>query len=289
MPKAIVTGATGFMGQHLCRQLSAAGWKVQAIHRRPSSDATLSKLRGLNVATVAIDSSDDLRKFITAAQPDVVFHLAAHQVIDYSASDVNKFLYANVALGTGLLEGLAGSGCVVINAASYFQFRDGEPVAHSLYAATKQAFIEISKFYRCKRGVDVRHVVLYDSFGPADTRNKLIPQLMDAVKTKSSVSLGPAHQAINILYIDDIVAGLIAASGPGNPEFMAVSATESTTVGEIVSEMERVSEATLDKSFDISRETTDLVERSGNWPSPHGWQPEWTLADGLRATFNASN
>ena len=59
MPGTIaLTGGTGFIGQHLIRRLSAAGWEVRALTRRPGAIATapgIIPLEGALDQTAALD------------------------------------------------------------------------------------------------------------------------------------------------------------------------------------------------------------------------------------------
>lgn len=287
MPRAIVTGATGFIGGNLSRHLHTNGWDVVAFHRPSSSSDALESLRVYGVETASFSTVSELQRLAAEARPDAVFHLAAYQAKDYSAADIDSFLDANVAVGTHLLEGLINSTCVFVNAVSYFQFRDGKPASHSLYSATKQAFVDISTFYREQRGMDIRHAVLYDSFGPGDSRMKLIPQLLGAARARTPIALGPSGQPINALYIDDVVSGLTAASAPGNPDFMTVKATHDVTVGEVVAKVELLAGVSLETSFDASRNPNDMVERSGSWPLPANWHPRWALQEALSRTYQS--
>ncbi len=73
---AFVTGATGFVGSNLARELLAQDWRVIALHRK---DSALDKLEGLDVQCVEGDVTDAAS--LSAALPDAVdavFHTAAN-------------------------------------------------------------------------------------------------------------------------------------------------------------------------------------------------------------------
>jgi len=74
MRTAFVTGATGFLGLNLVQQLTEAGWRVTALHRR-ASDLTYLKRFPVTPAAGAIEDADSLRRAMPA-DLDAVFHVA---------------------------------------------------------------------------------------------------------------------------------------------------------------------------------------------------------------------
>jgi nucleoside-diphosphate-sugar epimerase len=72
---ALVTGATGFLGLNLVRQLSEAGWQVVALHR-PQSDLKYLQRFPVRRAVAAIEDQAALEQAVPAGV-DVIFHTAA--------------------------------------------------------------------------------------------------------------------------------------------------------------------------------------------------------------------
>lgn len=71
---AFVTGATGFLGINLCRELRRRGWRVTALHRKNSNLANLADL-GLTLVTGDIVDAPSV-KLAMPEDVDVVFHVA---------------------------------------------------------------------------------------------------------------------------------------------------------------------------------------------------------------------
>ncbi len=72
--RALVTGANGFVGSHLCRELLRHGFKVTALHR---SGSDVSSLQGLEVHCVTGDIRHKNEVLAAMVDVDVVFHIAA--------------------------------------------------------------------------------------------------------------------------------------------------------------------------------------------------------------------
>jgi len=91
----LVTGATGFVGNHLVERLHRDGWKIRALVRRTSNTTTLDRIGAERVEGGLLDPAS-LAEAVRGV--DVVFHLAA---LTFARSAVD-FRRANVD-GSGLL------------------------------------------------------------------------------------------------------------------------------------------------------------------------------------------
>ena len=66
MPTVLLTGANGFLGQHLLRELRLAGVEVRALSRRPAADGEIAAMGGQPVAR-PIASRDRARALSSGA------------------------------------------------------------------------------------------------------------------------------------------------------------------------------------------------------------------------------
>jgi nucleoside-diphosphate-sugar epimerase len=74
MSDVLLTGASGFLGGHLLRELAAAGHRVRALSRRPDTDAAIAALGGTPVRGSLADT-DALQRALDGCE--AVFHAAA--------------------------------------------------------------------------------------------------------------------------------------------------------------------------------------------------------------------
>ncbi|MEW5902595.1 MAG: NAD(P)-dependent oxidoreductase, partial [Acidobacteriota bacterium] len=98
--KALVTGATGFIGSHLAEELLRRGYEVRCLVRRPRRGDWIERLA---VQLVLGDCRDKPSLFSAVEEVDYVFHLAA--VINALSWD--EYYQANVLGTLNLLEACA--------------------------------------------------------------------------------------------------------------------------------------------------------------------------------------
>jgi dihydroflavonol-4-reductase len=76
MRSAFITGAGGFLGGHIARQLLEQGWEVTAL-LRPGGDGEPLRRAGLRVVEAPMDNATELALVMPAAV-DAVFHVAGN-------------------------------------------------------------------------------------------------------------------------------------------------------------------------------------------------------------------
>lgn len=143
--RAIVTGATGFLGGRLAKQLHGLGWEVTAVGRDIMKGAELSRE---GIRFVSLDLRDKDMVIDLCEGQDAVFHCAALSA-PWGAYEV--FYSCNVTATEHLLEGSLRHGVgrfVHVSTPSvYFNFKprllvsENDPLPHryaNAYAQTKR-------------------------------------------------------------------------------------------------------------------------------------------------------
>jgi len=218
--RCLITGATGFAGSHLAHRLVAQGKDVHILTRATSSLAaiqgiaerlTIHHLESANTAANA-QTTACITQAIIKANPDVVFHLAAMFRVDHAPQDIAPMIDANVTFTTQLLEGMKQAGAkILINTGTAWQhYQEDYPDAPydpvCLYAATKQAAEDIVTFYCNAHGFRAITLKLFDTYGPGDTRNKLLNIFKRASESETPIAFSAGEQLIDLVHIDDVVS-----------------------------------------------------------------------------------
>ena len=287
----LITGTTGFIGYHLARTLSANN-TIYCVVRAQSN---LSKLKTLsNLHCIYYDGTRTSLE--TAIQPlklDLVYHLASLFIAEHKPENVDDLIDSNIKFPTQLLEVITQTqkDMKFINTGTAWQNYVGaeyNPVC--LYAATKQSFEDILKYYHEAQQLSCITLRLYDTYGMEDERKKLIWLLHDLKNTSRSLDMSPGEQRLNLVHIDDVISAYILAgerlsSLPTTVnEVYGVYNQHDYSLKEIVDIFEHINACKLK----INWGKREYRMREVMQPTyPHGLVPGWipkyaNLADGFK-------
>ena len=211
--RVLVTGASGFIGEALCRRLVADGEDVSALVRRAGSEPDGTRP---HVGDLADEAS--LRAAVEQARPDCVMHLAAEIA---SQRDARKVLEVNVRGTERLLEAIAAADGKLAQAAPRIVFAstvvtgdaagglltEGDPLPVSTpYGRSKQ------EGERLVLGSGLHTAIVRPShvYGPGGWyANELIKQLRSPGRL---AVVGSGANLWDVVHVDDVVEALVLAA-----------------------------------------------------------------------------
>ncbi len=231
----LITGAAGFIGFHVARRLLDRGERVIGIDNLNDyydvslKEARLAKLRERGDFVFArLDVSDRDRIFdLVESYPDLrdVIHLAAQAGVRHSLKDPYYYIEANVMGTLVVLEavrrvrGLRGlvyaSSSSVYGANTKQPFSVEDPVDHpvSLYGATKRSCELMAESYSRLYGLAVTGLRFFTVYGPWGRPDMAAYLFTRAILAGEPIQVfNEGRMARDFTYIDDIVAGVIAAA-----------------------------------------------------------------------------
>lgn len=210
---ALITGATGFIGQHLACRLVRDGWQVHLLVRENSGAPGAPEFLQTN-RHVHDGSTEALVRCVARVKPDVVFHLASMFLSQHASKDVAPLISSNVLFCSQLLEAMSVNHVSrIVNTGTAWQHYDDQaynPVC--LYAATKQAFEAILEYYVQARGIKAITLKLFDTYGIDDPRPKLFHLLSRAASSGVPLDMSAGEQLIDIVHIDDVTEAYVIAA-----------------------------------------------------------------------------
>lgn len=285
--KVLLTGVTGFIGRNLVKRFLSQNWQVNALIRSGSDVAVLAERGQIQFFNVDKECMTDI---LARVQPDVVVHLASLYLAQHDYKDIPALINSNVAFGTNLLDAMRLTGVKnFINTGTawqHYQNEDYNPV--NLYAATKQAFEAIIKYYQEAYNFRVINLQLFDTYGRGDTRRKIVALLDELRQTNHFLAMSQGEQFIDLVHIDDVVNAFIMAAdyllqGSLKCGTYAVSSQQPIRLKDLVAEYERIMNCKLHIEWGgrpyRSREV--MIPWSDYMLLP-GWRAEINFEDGIR-------
>lgn len=214
--RALLTGASGFIGSRLARRLLATGWEVHLVLRQHAHLGELADQAG-NPDLVCHrhdGSTHGMIAIMERASPLLVFHLASLFLAGHQPEDVERLVQSNLLFGTQLAEAMARCDVrLLVNTGTswqHYENQDYHPV--NLYAATKQAYEALLRYYAEAERLQVVTLKLFDTYGPGDPRPKLLHLFKRIALTGEALAMSPGEQLIDLVYIDDVLDAFTLAA-----------------------------------------------------------------------------
>ena len=302
MPRALVTGAAGFIGSHLSEFLLERGFSVIGMDNLATGDvANIEPLTGRDFVFV----KHDVTNYVAVEGPlDYVFHFASPaSPIDYLKLPIQTLKVGG--LGTHNCLGLAmakGARFLLASTSEVY----GDPLVHpqredywgnvnpvgprGVYDEAKRFAEAITMAYHRVHGIETRIVRIFNTYGPRMRveDGRAIPAfLSQALRGEDVTVFGDGSQTRSLCYVSDLVDGiyrLMMSDVPdpvnvGNPRELTIRALAERIVA-LVGSKSRIVERPLPvddpkvRQPDITRARTLL-----------GWEPKVSLEEGLPRTL----
>jgi len=295
--RALITGGTGFLGINLINSLVEKGWDLSVVTRANSNLKLLSR----NISNVQIlqhdGSFESMQLIIDKSSPEIVFHLATHFLSEHSSKDIDELIESNIRFGCQLLEALTSnqSKNIINTGTSWQHFGNSDYSPVNLYSSTKKAFEDILQYYHEARSFNVINFKLFDTYGPNDPRNKLFALLRNAYLEDKTILMSPGEQLIDLLYIEDVISGIIHSVDFFKEEKsffseFALSSGNTISLRQVVETYSKI----FGKEIKVKWGGREYKKREimRPWSKGNklpGWNPEFDLTTGIKKMLDDEN
>lgn len=283
MRTLLVTGASGFLGQHVHRAAVERGFDVVGLDRAGPRPVDL-----LNLA--------DVRKLVDEAKPDVVLHLASVT----NQSDLRSLFEVNVTGTAVLCEALSDSAAslVVVGSSSvYGKTGDGlvsetTPAApRSLYAVSKWSQEQVSLRSARVSGRTVTIARLFNLIGPGMPASLLAGTMAEQLARaeaggSKTLRFGTLTSTRDFLDVRDAANALLglAAAAPGG--LFNVCSGVGVRVSRCLDVLRAASQTPIEVATDEARSRPDDIPVQVGDPAAIqgalGWRPAISFEQSLR-------
>lgn len=290
--KILITGASGFVGSHLCRKLGDKGAEIHGISR--SAQANNSSY--LKWWQADLGDIVQVRNLFSTIQPDVVFHLASVVTGRHELKLVLPTFHGNLTSTVNLLTAATEfGGCYRIVLASSLEepeLQEAGAIPYSPYGAAKWASSSYGRMFHALYKTPVAIARLFMIYGPAQPDiNKLIPYVTLSLLQGKVPKVTSGKRAIDWVYINDVIEGLVALIQVPNTEGCTVDlgSGEFVPIHDIVSHLVSLVGSKLEPLYGALPDRPPEPIRTANTDLAYkilGWKPKTSLETGLQKTIN---
>jgi nucleoside-diphosphate-sugar epimerase len=307
MTRALVTGAAGFIGSHLSRELLDRGHMVRGFDNFSTGDP--ARIDSLTDREDFEFLEGDLRNedAVEAAVSDAewVFHQAAVPSVPRSVENPKLTTTANCVGSTNLLVAARDAdveSVVVASSSSVYGSGDESPKhedqpdnPESPYALSKYWTERLAVQFSDLYGLETVALRYFNIFGPGQDPDgdyaAVIPKFIDLMLDgEQPVIYGDGEQSRDFTYIENAVqANIKAAKSDCAGEAMNIGCGDNTTVNALVEQLNEILELNIDpihdepRPGDIRHSHADISKAR----TETGYEPLVDFREGLERTAGA--
>ncbi len=285
--RILVTGASGFIGTHLCQGLQLQGAEVHGISRHCQPPQT-------NIRWWEGDLEDmaTVRTIVSQIQPDIIYHLASQVTGSRAIEYLLPTLHSNLISTVNLLIASTEIGCQRIVLAGSLEEPDSaqdSPTPSSPYAAAKWASRHYARMCYELYQTPVVTARIFMVYGPAQNPRFLIPYVITSLLAGESPKVSRGTRPVDWIHVDDLVAGLLAmAHAPDiDGDTIDLGSGQLTTVRAVIEQLDHWVDHPVHPEFgaiaDRAKEQVRVANRADTF-AKLGWQSDIALAVGLKST-----
>lgn len=219
--RVLVTGAAGFVGANLTRELIHRGADVHAIVRPASQLWRIADIAPrLKLYAVDLVDRQELQKNVEQARPAFIFHLARHSGGHPSPASRPEALATNIVGTANLLETTASLDVVrLVHTGTWLEYGVSDrplkesdlPMPLSFHGATKAAATLLCQQSAREHRRDVVVLRLFSVYGPWEAPTRLIPSAIRAALGNQEMALTAPGYRHDWIYVEDVVQACVRA------------------------------------------------------------------------------
>lgn len=288
--RVLVTGASGFLGSHLCLRLNEEGADVYAVSRsaHETEAGQVHWWRGDLTDVAAV------RRILTETRPHVIFHLSGLVTAVCGLELVLPTLHSLLVSTVNILTVAVETGCGRVVLAGSLQEpipNQDEPTPGSPYAAAKWAGSSYGRMFFKLYGLPVVNLRIFMTYGPGQEVGKLIPYVILSLLRQQAPKLSSATWEGDWVYIDDVIRALVAAAHVQGIAGTTIELGSGTLVStrKIVEHLLELTRSRIAPEFGALPDrplehvrVADVVQTYRTL----GWRPSISLIEGLQRTID---
>ena len=298
--KLLVTGAAGFIGSQVTRQLVASGDVVTGLVLRGENLARISDVgRSVDIRECDLADFEGVARLVSEVRPEAVIHLAWYAVPGRYWNATENL--ACVAQGMNLAAVLADNGCRRLVAAGTCAEYDWDHERldehetpcrpRTLYGAAKHALYLVLDQFCSLKSIEFAWVRYNFIYGQGEHPGRLVPSVIEKLSAGEDVACTQGLQKRDFLHVEDVASATVAVLKGDVQGAINIGSGQPVTVRKVVETLARLiggkGRPLFGKLEANPDEPAALVPNVSRLRNEVEWRPKWSLEDGLRGTVDS--
>lgn len=224
MKKALVTGANGFVGSAVCRQLAQESIEVIAVVKSKESDISrLKDISGIRIIYCDMTDYGKLSKHVPDRNVDVMYHFSWKGSAGALRGDF-EVQTDNVRFSCDAVKACKDIGCRrFVFAGSIMEYeiqnavrKDNSLSVNTLYSTAKLAADNMCRAVADDVGVEYICGIISNIYGPGEKSVRLVNSTINKLLNGEHCSFSSGEQKYDFIYIDDAARAFVIMGREGS-------------------------------------------------------------------------
>ncbi|AJW71819.1 NAD-dependent epimerase/dehydratase family protein [Nitrosopumilus adriaticus] len=292
MEEILITGTTGFIGNHLVSALNK-NYKIFGISKNKIKSSKNFYSHNLDITKSNIILKNHFSKII---------HMAAYSDVNYCNLNPTKCYELNVNSTLKMLEiaRKKDSSFIFLSSSHVYGNPKKLPIAEidpchpfTHYASSKKMSEILCETYSKTYDLDIRVARIFSVYGPSSSKSNLVFNIINQMIHDSKVKLGNVSPKRDFIFIDDVINGLIQIINSKKRGFQVynLGSGKSISIEELVKTCFNIHNKNpkliSSKEKRRKNEISDICANISKMKSDFNWKPKISLKKGLEITYNS--
>lgn len=291
--RVLVTGATGFIGRNALTPLVAYGYEVHAVY----NDIPLPNMPEVHWHQANLLEASDTTKVMSEVEPTHLLHFAWYAApgaywtspLNRSWQEATKTLLAAFKESGGARAVCAGTCAEYDWTLAHNALSEDSPLKPStLYGQCKNETHLWAEEYSKKNGLSFAWGRIFFLFGENEAPQRLVPSVVNALLKKEPALCSSGEQVRDFLIVDDVAAAFCALLQSPVEGAVNIGSGEAIAVKDIILSIADMLDGRelvhLGARPTAENEPAQIVADIDRLKNEVGWQPEYSLQEGLAKT-----
>lgn len=289
--RVLITGGTGFIGKNVVNDLISRGYEVHSLVFPPFAP----EQDGLIQYEMNLMDSKAVEEFLRKHQFENLIHLAWYVGPKCHTSNLNMdWIIATLNLLKSFKEngGKKFTGAGTISEYEYkygYLLEDETPTnPQTMYGNGKNALFNIAGVYCTQNNIEFKWPRIFNLYGPNEKPQRLMPSVINSCLNGEDVKVSDCLKFQDYLHVEDTARGIVDVFESSINGAINICSGKPVQLKYIVN---KIAELTNFKGEILwgaipAAFGDELVVGSNEKLKSIGWQPKYSLEEGLNETIN---